>query len=108
MKARIRFVTVVSALICAGPAMAGGSEEHFADSLEHSAQAIASATVGSFKLVSGAAAVPLMMIGSVGAASGELGEALWDEANAPIGTPLEVTDDVITVGPAPADAMAAE
>ena len=43
-----------------------------------------------------------MMSGEIGKASGEIGESLWEEANAP----LPITEEVITVGPTPADAMA--
>jgi len=86
------------------PVIAGGSAQHFSDSLDHSVQAIGHSTVAGLKLVSGAVAIPLMMSGEIGKASGEIGESLWDEAN----TPLPITEEVITVGPTPAEAMAEE
>ncbi len=86
------------------PVYAGGSAQHFSNSLDHSAQALAHSTVAGFKLASGAVAIPLMMSGEIGKASGEVGETLWDEAN----TPLPSTNEVITVGPTPAEAMAKE
>ncbi len=46
-------------------------------------------------------AIPLMISGEIGKASGEIGEELWEEAN----TPLPITEEVITAGPRPADAM---
>ncbi len=80
---------------------AGGSPQHFSDSLDHSAQSLGHLTVAGLKLVSGAVAVPLMMTGEIGKASGEIGESLWEEAN----TPLPITEEVVTAGPTPADAM---
>ena len=90
------------------PALAGGVSQHAGDSINHSAQAVAHSSAAGAKLVSGAIAVPLMLSGEIGKATGEMGEALWDDANQPIGTPLRVTEDVITVGPSPAEAMAQE
>ena len=86
------------------PVIAGGSAQHFSDSLDHSVQALGHSTVAGLKLVSGAVAIPLMMSGEIGKASGEIGESLWDEAN----SPLPITEEIITVGPAPAEAMAKE
>ena len=45
-------------------AYAGGSVEHSAKALEMSVQAIGNATIAGFKLVSGAAAVPLTFAGA--------------------------------------------
>jgi len=87
------------------PALAGGASQHFSNALANSLEAIAQGTVAGFKLVSGAVAVPLMISGEIGRVSGQAGDELWQEANTPIGTPLVITNDVITAGPAPADAM---
>ena len=83
---------------------AGGSAQHFSDSLDHSAQALGHVTVAGLKLVSGAVAIPLMMSGEIGKASGDIGEALWEEAN----TPLPIAEEIITAGPTPAQAMSKE
>jgi hypothetical protein len=85
-------------------ACAGGSAQHFSDSLDHSTQALAHSTAAGIKFVSGAIAIPLMMSGEIGKVSGEIGEELWEEAN----TPLPITEEVITAGPTPAKAMARE
>ena len=87
------------------PALAGGASQHFSNAIANSLEAIAQGTVAGFKLVSGAIAVPLMISGEIGRVSGQAGEELWQEANTPIGTPLVITDDVITAGPSPAEAM---
>ncbi len=107
MKLTTSIRTIGSTAILLGlsvPVYAGGSAQHFSDSLDHSAQALGHVTVAGLKLVSGAVAIPLMMSGEIGKASGEIGESLWEEANAP----LPITEEVITVGPTPADAMAKE
>ena len=104
MKLTTSIRTIGSTAILLGlsvPVYAGGSAQHFSDSLDHSVQALGHVTVAGLKLVSGAVAIPLMMSGEIGKASGEIGESLWEEANAP----LPITEEVITVGPTPADAM---
>ena len=84
---------------------AGGASQHFSNALANSLEALAQGTVAGLKLVSGAVAVPLLISGEIGRVSGQAGEELWQEANTPIGTPLVITDEVITVGPTPAQAM---
>jgi hypothetical protein len=99
--------TISSAVILLSfsmPVLAGGSAQHLSDSLNHSLQALAHSTAAGFKLVSGVVAIPLMVSGEIGKASGEIGEALWEEAN----TPLPITEEVITAGPTPAEAMSKE
>jgi hypothetical protein len=84
---------------------AGGSAEASAQALTHSLEALGYAVEGSLKLASGAAAVPLMFAGEIGAISGEVGNELYEEANAPPHGAFPVTDEVITVGPAPAEQL---
>jgi hypothetical protein len=86
---------------------AADSLRHFSEAAEHSVQAIGHVSVGSVKVLSGAAAVPFRISGALGQAAGEIGDALWEESNRPIGGPLEITDEVFTAGPSPADAMQA-
>lgn len=105
MNTLIRFTGSIAILFSLSmPAMAGGIAHHLSESLDHSAQAIVHTTAAGFKLVSGVIAIPLMAGGEIGKVSGEIGEELWDEAN----SPLPVTEEVITSGPAPAEAMASE
>ena len=105
MKTRIRNITSTAILLSLSmPVFAGGSVQHSADSLDHSAQALAHLSAAGIKLVSGTVAIPLLMSGEIGKASGEIGEALWKEAN----TPLPITQELITAGPTPAEAMANE
>jgi hypothetical protein len=98
-------LTTSLTLAGAVPASAGGSAEHFSESLAHSAQAVGHSAAAGFKVVFAAAAVPLIVVGEIGKASGEIGEELWEEANRPIGEPLEITGEVVIAGPAPAEAI---
>jgi len=93
------------AILVSMPVAAGGASYHLSQALANSMEALAQATVGGLKLVSGAIAVPLMVGGEIGKVSGQAGDELWEEANTPIGKPLVITDDVVTAGPAPAEAM---
>ena len=93
--------TIVVALVVSSGVQAGGSAEASARALEHSMQALAYSVEGGLKLASGAAALPLMAAGEIGRVSGQVGQELMDEANAPPHGALPVTDEVITAGPQP-------
>lgn len=104
MKTKIQFITAgILFSLFARPALAGGSAEASARALEHSVQAVGYSLQGGLKLVSGAAALPLIAAGEIGRVSGEAGRELWEEANAPPvpGTALPVTDEIVTAGPKP-------
>lgn len=75
-----------------------------AASVKHSGKAIKHGAVASGQLVSGAVAVPLVVVGEIGKASGKAGEALMDVATDK--QPLEISDENITAEPAPAVVMA--
>ncbi|MGV8836904.1 hypothetical protein [Cellvibrio sp.] len=75
-----------------------------AASVKHSGKAIKHGAVASGQLVSGAVAVPLVVVGELGKASGKAGEALMDVATDK--QPLEISDANITAEPAPAVVMA--
>jgi len=79
----------------------GSSGQHFSEAIGHSVQAAGHSVVGSAKLVSGTIAVPLIVIGGVGKVSQSAGEELWDIANQPIGTPLPISEETVSAGPAP-------
>lgn len=53
---------------------------------------IAYTTIGSMKVVSAAAAIPLLTVGEIGNVSEAAGNALWENASKPIGDPSEVTN----------------
>ena len=95
----------VSLAVGAPLASAGGASEHSSRALQASAEAVGNALVAGVKLVSGVLAVPLGVSGQIGTASGELSDALWEEANTPYGEALPVDDDLVTAGPAPGEAL---
>lgn len=88
--------------------MAAGSLQHLSNASSHSVQAIGQAAIGGVKVAAGVVAVPLMLVGGVGNASGQAGEALWDEATTPIGEPLAITDEILTTRTTPEQAMKSE
>jgi len=94
-------LVVATAIILSPPPAvhAGGTVEASARAMEHSMQALGYSIEGGFKLVSGAAAIPLITAGEIGAVSGQIGHELLDEATASPHGPLPVTDEVVTVGP---------
>ncbi|HXU93034.1 MAG TPA: hypothetical protein VFP33_05200 [Gallionella sp.] len=71
---------------------ASGASLHASASAIH---AIAASGQATFAL----SAVPLAIGGSVGAVSGQLAKDSMSAANAPIGTPLKITDEVLTITP---------
>jgi hypothetical protein len=77
----------------------GQSTQHVAQSATHSAQAIGNTVVGSTKLVSGVVAIPFKGIGAVGSLSETVGDYLWENASGKVA--LEVSEETVTVGPAP-------
>lgn len=83
------------------PAGAQSSIQHSGQAVIHSANAFGHSVQGGAKLVSGVVAIPLIAAGAVGELSGEVGNALWETANAP----LPISDEVVTVGPPPSEAI---
>lgn len=58
------------------------------------ADVVAYAALGGIKIASAAVAIPLLTVGEIGNVSGAAGNALWENANKPIGESLEVTNHV--------------
>lgn len=89
-------------------ALAEGSTQNFANSAKHgwqaskqSAQAAGDALIGTTQVVSAVAAVPFKLVGAVATTSNKVGDALWDNARGHNPEELEVSDEVVTAGPAP-------
>ncbi len=100
-----KLILIISMCSAASTVFAGGSAEASAQALNNSFEAIGYSVEGGLKLASGAAAIPFMVVGEIGNVSGEVGHGLWDEANSPPSGPLPVTDEIITVGPNPAEQL---
>lgn len=71
----------------------------------HSAASAAHSVAGAAQLTSGAIAVPLYISGAVGTVSTNIANELMEAATAPAGTPLVITEETVTAGPPPNDAL---
>jgi len=106
MKKIMMTIPVMIGLVCSsGQAMAAGSMQHASQALAHSGQAVGESVVAGAQLTSAAVAVPLIAVGSVGKVSGEIGHGLLKASEGKIGDPLPVTDETVTAGPTPTQAV---
>lgn len=111
MKKSYLFTVVVLAFCLVSPAWAGDdthsgkAASHGSQASQHASGSAAHAIMASGQVVSGAASVPFMASGASGAVSAQIGEDLNKAATAPADGPLEISDETITVGPPPDQAM---
>ncbi len=89
----------------AGDTHCGKAVEEASKAGSHASKSAAHAIVGSGQVVSAASAVPLAISGSAGAVSVKIAEDLMGAATAPPGTPLIITDETVTAGPPPDEAL---
>ncbi len=108
MKARGLTAVAAVLFLVAGQAQAGRALQHSGQALKHSAEAVGYAMVGATQLVFGASAIPFGMSANLGNVSGDMSDAMWEVANAPIGEPLPVAEESISAGPPPNQALANE
>lgn len=85
------------ALTLALPAQA--ASDNASEAARHSALAAGHSVVAGSQVVSGAVAVPLVIVGGIGTVSAEAGEALLEHALTP--QPLEISDEHVIADPAP-------
>ncbi|MBF0572359.1 MAG: hypothetical protein HQK69_01165 [Desulfamplus sp.] len=71
----------------------------------HASNSAAHAIISTGKVTSAASAIPLSIGGAAGAVSSEIANDLMDAATAPAGTPLEISDESVSVGPPPDEAL---
>jgi len=71
----------------------------------HASASVGHAIAGSGQVTSAASAIPLAVVGSAGAVSAKVSSELMEAATAPIGTPLEISDESVTAGPPPSEAL---
>lgn len=81
----------------------GQAVKHSVAASTNASKAAGNAIAGSAQVVSGVAAVPLIVVGSV---VQKTGEGLWDAATQPVDGPLEISDETVSAGPSPEAAMA--
>ena len=101
-------ITLLAASVTQTACAATSGSQNLSKGIEHSVQAVGYSVAGSAQLASGAIAVPLIAIGSVGELSKAAGTDLMRTANTPIGTPLPVSDETVSAGPAPDKALRKE
>ncbi len=102
---------LVAALIFSTNALGGESHSGRAiadlgKASTHASAGAGHAIVGSGQAISAIASVPFALVGSVGAVSSEIAKDLLNAATAPVGTPLEITDETVSAGPPPNEALA--
>ncbi len=85
-------------------AAADGSTGHASAASEHSMRAAAHLSAAGVKTVSAMSAVPLLVIGEVGALSAAAGNRLLEFS----GEPLPIDDAVLTTLPSPAQVLQGE
>ncbi len=67
----------------------------------HSSTVSVHGVIGSGQAVSAVAAMPFALSHGIGEVSGEIADDLLDAATTPIGVPLTITEETVTVGPPP-------
>ncbi|WP_321417820.1 hypothetical protein [uncultured Desulfobacter sp.] len=90
----------------AGDTHSGQAVGESAQTGSHASASAAHGIVASGQVTSAASAVPLAIGGSAAVVTTEIAKDLMDAATAPIGTPLEMTDESVTAGPPPNAALA--
>jgi len=76
----------------------GAAVKHGSQAGSHASRSVIHAIIGSGQVVSAAASVPLSIAGSAGAVSAQIAHDLRKAASTPIGQPLEISDETVSVG----------
>lgn len=99
------FTMFISTNSFAGGTHSGKAIEEAGKASSHATGSAAHGVIASGQTTSAAAAVPLAIAGAAGAVSAKISKELMDAAKAPVGTPLEITDESVTAGPPPNEAL---
>jgi hypothetical protein len=112
MKNIIRLFIFCALLLCITTHLCAQSTSHSQEAIKQSGKAGSAASKGSIHAIaasgqaaSAASAVPFLASGAAGALSEKVGDDLLKNASQPIGRPLEITEEVITAGPPPDQAL---
>jgi len=99
-------ITIFATLILSiSTVHAKGASENASAASKHSVLAGSHALKSSGQVVSGVVAVPLLVVGSIGEASREIGSGLIDVATDNNDEALEISDKIITADRSPAEVM---
>lgn len=108
----LKIIAIVSTVTLIWSANSFASENHSGQAIRetgksgsHASASVGHALAGSGQVTSAASAMPFAIVGSAGAVSTKVSNELMEAATAPIGTPLEITEESITVGPPPSEAL---
>ncbi len=105
MKRKILAISLISTVAFATPVFAAGSGEHASGSVRHSGMAVSHAGASGVKLVAGVVAVPFKALGAIGNLSGQAGDSMLDFATGDNEQGLEISEESVTAGPSPKQAM---
>jgi len=94
------FTVLTSSYSLAGP-NSGQAIIESGQASTHSSAASIHAVIGSGQAISAVAAIPFALSHGIGEVSGEIADNLLDAATKPIGVPLTITEETVTVGPPP-------
>ena len=103
MKTRNIVLTMILTITSTQSFANSGGSTHASDASKHSALAASHGAAASAKIASAVVATPLIVAGSVGHVSQQIGTKLMENAIAD--GPLEITDKTITVTPSPKQMM---
>jgi len=94
---------LASSAFAAGPTHSGQASGNAAQSGSHASASAGHSIAASGQVTSAASAIPLaiggVVSGAAGAVSGQAAHNSAQAATAPIGTPLDITDETITIMP---------
>lgn len=108
MKSQQRLFIILATLLAssafaAGPTHSGQASGNAAQSGSHASASAAHSIAASGQVTSAASAIPLaiggVVSGAAGAVSGQAARSSAQAATAPIGTPLDITNETLTVMP---------
>jgi hypothetical protein len=103
---KLNLVTITALIVMSiNSAHAKGPSENASTASKHSLLAGKHSLKATGQVASGVVAVPLLVVGSVGALSLGAGSSLMESAAGTTSEPLEVSEVVITADKSPAEAM---
>lgn len=97
--AALSVFAVCPATFAADNTLSGQAIQQSGQASLHASASVAHAIAASGRATFAVSAIPFAIGGSVGAVSGRIAHDSMRAANAPIGTPLEITDEILTVTP---------
>lgn len=104
MTTRTLKVTLAIALLTATAlAQAGGPVHQSAQAIGYSGQAMGNSVTAGARLSAGVVALPLKAVGALGQGIGHAGDDLWNAAS--WDRPLPLTEEHLTIGPPPNQAI---